>query len=68
MQELIALAEFVAKTTFADFPAEVIDRAKWVLRDGRTWKDRGPVVICLSGRGDKDVAHVARVEGRGPLL
>lgn len=26
--------------------------------------DRGPVLICLSGRGDKDVAHVARVEGR----
>jgi tryptophan synthase beta chain len=25
----------------------------------------GPVVLCLSGRGDKDVAHVAKVEGRG---
>lgn len=24
----------------------------------------GPVVVCLSGRGDKDVAHVARTEGR----
>jgi tryptophan synthase beta chain len=28
----------------------------------------GPVVLCLSGRGDKDVAHVARIEGRGSLL
>ena len=28
----------------------------------------GPIVICLSGRGDKDVAHVARVEGRGKLI
>jgi len=28
----------------------------------------GPIVICLSGRGDKDVAHVARTEGRGRLL
>ncbi len=28
----------------------------------------GPIVVCLSGRGDKDVAHVARVEGRGSLL
>ncbi|NNF14313.1 MAG: tryptophan synthase subunit beta [Gemmatimonadetes bacterium] len=28
----------------------------------------GPVVICLSGRGDKDVAHVARTEGRGSIL
>ena len=23
----------------------------------------GPILVCLSGRGDKDVAHVARVEG-----
>lgn len=36
----------------------------WMLRDGATYADRGPVVLCLSGRGDKDVAHVARVEGR----
>lgn len=28
----------------------------------------GPLVMCLSGRGDKDVAHVARTEGRGSLL
>jgi tryptophan synthase beta chain len=28
----------------------------------------GPVVICLSGRGDKDVAHVARIEGHGSLI
>jgi len=40
----------------------------YVLRDGGGFRDRGPVVICLSGRGDKDVAHVARVEGRARLL
>jgi tryptophan synthase beta chain len=40
----------------------------YVLRDGgEVWAD-GPILICLSGRGDKDVAHVARVEGRGSLL
>jgi tryptophan synthase beta chain len=39
----------------------------YVLREARTYED-GPVVVCLSGRGDKDVAHVARVEGRGSLL
>ncbi|MEQ1857722.1 MAG: tryptophan synthase subunit beta [Longimicrobiales bacterium] len=38
-----------------------------VLGHGRDYLD-GPVVICLSGRGDKDVAHVARLEGRGSLL
>jgi len=37
-----------------------------VLRHGREYD--GPVVVCLSGRGDKDVAHVARLEGRGSLL
>jgi tryptophan synthase beta chain len=31
---------------------------------GRQDWDRGPVLICLSGRGDKDVAHVARMEGK----
>ena len=29
------------------------------LRDAGTWRDAGPVVICLSGRGDKDVEQVA---------
>ncbi len=31
----------------------------WYLREARTWLDAGPVVICLSGRGDKDVEQVA---------
>jgi tryptophan synthase beta chain len=38
----------------------------WVLESGAG--QDGPIVICLSGRGDKDVAHVARVEGRGQLI
>ena len=37
-----------------------------VLRHGHDYD--GPIVVCLSGRGDKDVAHVARLEGRGSLL
>jgi tryptophan synthase beta chain len=36
----------------------------FVLREGARWKDAGPVVLCLSGRGDKDVAHVAERERR----
>jgi tryptophan synthase beta chain len=35
----------------------------WVLREGRRYADAGPVVICLSGRGDKDVQHVASLRG-----
>jgi tryptophan synthase beta chain len=31
----------------------------FLLREGAEWTDRGPVVVCLSGRGDKDVAQVA---------
>jgi tryptophan synthase beta chain len=34
-----------------------------VLREGARWKDAGPVVLCLSGRGDKDVAQVAEMAG-----
>ncbi len=37
-----------------------------VLQEGAGYD--GPVLVSLSGRGDKDVAHVARVEGRGSLL
>lgn len=39
-----------------------------VLADGARYADSGPILVCLSGRGDKDVAHVARVEGRGFTL
>ena len=35
----------------------------YVLREGARWRDRGPVVVCLSGRGDKDVAQVADLTG-----
>ena len=28
----------------------------------------GPILVCLSGRGDKDVSHGAEVEGRGSLF
>ncbi len=31
----------------------------FVLAQGRRWRSRGPVVVCLSGRGDKDVEQVA---------
>ncbi len=33
MKELNQLATFVASTTFESLPAEVVERAKWVLRD-----------------------------------
>jgi tryptophan synthase beta chain len=31
----------------------------WVRRSAGRWRADQPVLVCLSGRGDKDVAHVA---------
>jgi tryptophan synthase beta chain len=47
---------------------ETAHAVAYLLGDGRTEVGDGPAVLCLSGRGDKDVAHVARLEGRGALL
>jgi tryptophan synthase beta chain len=35
----------------------------WVRRSRNRWGTDEPVLLCLSGRGDKDVAHVARLLG-----
>ncbi len=40
----------------------------YALDAGPGYADTGPVLVCLSGRGDKDVAHVAKARGRDPLL
>jgi tryptophan synthase beta chain len=47
---------------------ETAHAVAWLMDEGRGEVADGPVVVCLSGRGDKDVAHVARLEGRGSLL
>ena len=35
----------------------------WVRRSRGAWAANEPVLVCLSGRGDKDVAHVAALLG-----
>ena len=35
----------------------------WVAAPERAWKGDDLVLLCLSGRGDKDVAHVAALLG-----
>jgi len=35
----------------------------WVQRSSGQWKPEDIVLVCLSGRGDKDVAHVADLLG-----
>ena len=47
---------------------ETAHAVAYLLGEGRHEVERGAVVLCLSGRGDKDVAHVARMEGRGSIL
>jgi len=37
----------------------------WLERHRGAWAASDPVLVCLSGRGDKDVAHVARLLGEG---
>ncbi|MEJ2502134.1 MAG: tryptophan synthase subunit beta, partial [Gemmatimonadota bacterium] len=44
---------------------ETAHAVAYVLAEGARWRDRGPVVISLSGRGDKDVVQVSTVEGAG---
>ncbi|MCH8810521.1 MAG: tryptophan synthase subunit beta [Gemmatimonadetes bacterium] len=39
-----------------------------VLKIAPEYRDRGPLLVCLSGRGDKDVKHVARIEERARYL
>ena len=38
----------------------------YLIEHGRRWAKAGPLVLCLSGRGDKDVAQVAARTGRRP--
>ena len=35
----------------------------WVQRSAGQWRPDQPILLCLSGRGDKDVAHVAALLG-----
>jgi tryptophan synthase beta chain len=37
----------------------------YVLGHARQWRNDGPVIICLSGRGDKDVEQVAAMKSPG---
>jgi tryptophan synthase beta chain len=45
---------------------ETAHAVAWVLREGAAFRERGAIVICLSGRGDKDVMQVASLgQARG---
>ncbi len=60
-----ALAAFQALARFEGIiPAlETAHALAWVQRSAGRWAADAPVLVCLSGRGDKDVAHVAALLG-----
>ena len=62
-----ALAAFAALSRLEGIlPAlESAHALAWVLREGRALGRETRVVVNLSGRGDKDVAEVLRVTGKG---
>jgi tryptophan synthase beta chain len=37
----------------------------WITRNAGRWRGDQPVLLCVSGRGDKDVAHVSQL-GHSP--
>ena len=60
--ELTRLEGIIPALESAHAVAHLLEEGECYARDGR------PVVICLSGRGDKDVEHVGRLDaaGEGP--
>ena len=60
-----ALAAFQALARLEGIiPAlETAHALAWVRRSAGRWHGDAPVLVCLSGRGDKDVAHVAGLLG-----
>ena len=45
------------------FPRWKAHAVAWVTKEAGRWKKDDLVLINLSGRGDKDVAHVAAITG-----
>jgi tryptophan synthase beta chain len=60
-----ALASFQALCRLEGIiPAlETAHALAWVQRSAGLWSHSDTVLVCLSGRGDKDVAHVADLLG-----
>jgi len=60
-----ALAAFQALSRLEGIiPAlETAHAIAWVQRSAGQWRPDQPILLCLSGRGDKDVAHVAALLG-----
>ena len=45
---------------------ETAHAVAWIARSAGRWKREDPVLLCVSGRGDKDVAQISAMEGFAP--
>ena len=59
-EEALGALQTLARTEGIICALETAHAVAWVLAEGARWRDAGPVVLCLSGRGDKDMPEVAR--------
>ena len=45
---------------------ETAHAVAWIARSAGRWKREDPVLLCVSGRGDKDVSQISAMEGFAP--
>ena len=63
-QQALQAFETLARTEGIIPALESAHAVAYVDENGARWSDAGPIVICLSGRGDKDVEQVAKLNRR----
>jgi tryptophan synthase beta chain len=61
--EALAAFERLARLEGIIPALETAHAVAWIERARSEWKSDDLVLLCLSGRGDKDVAHVAGLRG-----
>jgi tryptophan synthase beta chain len=61
--EALAAFQTVCRTEGIIPALETAHAFAWIERNRRRWAPDELVLVCLSGRGDKDVAHVAKLLG-----
>ena len=45
---------------------ETAHAVAWIAQNKGRWEAEAPILLCVSGRGDKDVAQVSELDRRGP--
>jgi tryptophan synthase beta chain len=58
-EEALAALHALARLEGLIAALESAHAVAYFLRVAERWRERGPVILCLSGRGDKDVAQIA---------